>query len=104
MKIFIICGKARHGKDTTAEIIDKYFEKNGKKVINLQYSSYLKEYAKKGDKIEITGKLRSDNWKDDEGKSHNRSYVVADTIKILTSRTKQKSTNIPEITDEDLPF
>ena len=67
-------------------------------------ADYLKEYAKKGDKIEITGKLRSDNWKDDEGKSHNRSYVVADTIKILTSRTKQKSTNIPEITDEDLPF
>ena len=32
MKIFVICGKARHGKDTTAEIIDKYFEKNGKKV------------------------------------------------------------------------
>ena len=47
MKIFIICGKARHGKDTTAEIIDKYFENKGKKVINLQYSSYLKDYAKK---------------------------------------------------------
>lgn len=27
MKIFVICGKARHGKDTTALIIDKYFEK-----------------------------------------------------------------------------
>ena len=47
MKIFVICGKARHGKDTTALIIDKYFEKNNKKVINLQYSSYLKEYAKR---------------------------------------------------------
>ena len=47
MKIFVICGKARHGKDTTALIIDKYFEKNNMKVINLQYSSYLKEYAKR---------------------------------------------------------
>ena len=58
MKIFVICGKARHGKDTTAEIIDKYFEKNGKKVINLQYSSYLKEYAKR-----ITGWDGSDETK-----------------------------------------
>lgn len=58
MKIFVICGKARHGKDTTALIIDKYFEKNGKKVINLQYSSYLKEYAKR-----ITGWDGSDETK-----------------------------------------
>lgn len=47
MRIFIISGKARHGKDTTAELIDKYFENKGQKVINLQYSSYLKDYAKK---------------------------------------------------------
>lgn len=46
-KIFIIAGKARHGKDTTAGIIKEYYEKNGKKVIILQYSSYIKEYAKK---------------------------------------------------------
>ena len=58
MKIFIICGKARHGKDTSAELIDKYFAKNGKKVINLQYSSYLKDYAKK-----ITGWDGSDETK-----------------------------------------
>ncbi|MBQ3142620.1 MAG: hypothetical protein IJB82_03855 [Bacilli bacterium] len=46
-KIFVISGKARHGKDTTAGYIKNYFENNGKKVINLQFSSYIKEYAKK---------------------------------------------------------
>ena len=58
MKIFIISGKARHGKDTTANIIDNYYIKNGKKVINLQYSYYLKEYAKR-----ITGWDGSDKTK-----------------------------------------
>lgn len=46
-KIFIIAGKARHGKDTTAGFIREYYENNGKSVINLQYSSYIKEYAKR---------------------------------------------------------
>lgn len=45
--IFLISGKARNGKDTTAAMVKEYYENNGKKVINLQYSSYIKEYAKK---------------------------------------------------------
>lgn len=43
---FIICGKARHGKDTVGEFIKKHYEDKERKVINLQYSSYLKTYAK----------------------------------------------------------
>ena len=45
--IYLISGKARHGKDTTADMIKNYYEKDNKKVITLQYSSYIKEYAKK---------------------------------------------------------
>ena len=46
-QIYLISGKARHGKDTTALFVREYCENNGKKVINLQFSSYIKEYAKK---------------------------------------------------------
>lgn len=46
-KVFIICGKARNGKDTTAAMIQDIYEKMGKKVLNLSYGSYIKEYAKK---------------------------------------------------------
>lgn len=53
-------------------------------------AEYLKNYASKGDKIEIVGKLRVDNWKDDNGNYKTRIYVVADKIKILTSRPKEK--------------
>ena len=45
--IYLISGKARHGKDTTADMIKNYYEAVDKKVITLQYSSYIKEYAKK---------------------------------------------------------
>ena len=44
MKIYVICGKARHGKDTTALAIKKAYSE--KKVINLSYGSYIKEFAR----------------------------------------------------------
>lgn len=43
MRLYIIAGKARHGKDTVALAIRKAYE--GKKIINLGYSSYIKNYA-----------------------------------------------------------
>lgn len=47
MKVIVISGKARAGKDTTMMFMKEIFEKYGKDVINLQYSSSIKEYAKK---------------------------------------------------------
>ena len=46
-KIYMLAGKARHGKDTTGEFIKEYYEKKGKKVVTLQLSSPLKYYANK---------------------------------------------------------
>ena len=53
--IFIISGKAKAGKDTTANFIKEYGANNNLKTINLQFSSYIKMYAK-----EIT------NWTGEE--------------------------------------
>ncbi|MDD4547199.1 MAG: hypothetical protein PHI05_00395 [Bacilli bacterium] len=46
-KIYILSGKARSGKDTVAKVIKTVCEENNLKYINLQYSSYIKEYAKR---------------------------------------------------------
>ena len=46
-KIFIVSGKARHGKDTTCLFIKELCEDKGLKVINLAYGNYIKEYVKK---------------------------------------------------------
>lgn len=47
IKVIIISGKARVGKDTTAGYIKEYYDNEGVKSINLSFASYLKEYAKK---------------------------------------------------------
>ena len=49
-KIFLISGKARHGKDTFSSFLKEAYENNGKKVIVTQLSKYIKYYAR-----EITG-------------------------------------------------
>lgn len=49
-KIFLMCGKAKHGKDTFSSYLKAVYEKKGKKVIITQLSKYIKYYAR-----EITG-------------------------------------------------
>lgn len=45
-KIFIVSGKANSGKDTTCQLINNYIKLKGLKSVNLQFSSYIKMYAK----------------------------------------------------------
>ncbi len=46
VKIFIVSGKAQAGKDTVCKLIHNYVKSKNLKVINLQFSSYIKMYAK----------------------------------------------------------
>lgn len=45
--IFIVSGKARSGKSTATEYIQKYYENKNLKCINLMYAESIKNYAKK---------------------------------------------------------
>lgn len=49
-KIYLVSGKARHGKDTLSTYLKEEYEKNDKKVIVTQLSKYIKYYAR-----EMTG-------------------------------------------------
>lgn len=49
-KIYLMCGKAKHGKDTFSAYLKEEYEKNNKKVIVTQLSKYIKYYAR-----EMTG-------------------------------------------------
>ena len=49
-KIFIIGGKAKHGKDTFSVFLKETYESKGKKVIVTQLAKYIKYYAR-----EMTG-------------------------------------------------
>ena len=49
-KVFVVGGKARHGKDTFSAYLKEVCENNGKKVLVTQLGKYIKYYAR-----EITG-------------------------------------------------
>lgn len=44
--IYVICGKARSGKDTLVEELKDYYKTQNKKVLELKYTFYLRRYAK----------------------------------------------------------
>lgn len=46
MKIILISGKARHGKDTLGYYLKEEYELKDKKICMLMYSAYIKYYAK----------------------------------------------------------
>ncbi len=48
--LYLVSGKARHGKDTFSGYLKEAYEKDGKKVIITQMSKYIKYYAR-----EMTG-------------------------------------------------
>ncbi len=45
MKIYMIGGKARHGKDTLAGYLKKYFEEYGEKTCIVHIGNYIKHFA-----------------------------------------------------------
>ena len=57
-KIYLIAGRARHGKDTIAGYLKEFYEADGKKVIFSPAAKYIKFYAK-----EMTGWDGSDETK-----------------------------------------
>ena len=44
-KIYLLSGKARHGKDTIAGYLKEFYERDGKKVIYSRAGKYIKYYA-----------------------------------------------------------
>ena len=49
-RLYLMCGKAKHGKDTFSAYLKEAYEENGKKLIVTQLSKYIKYYAR-----EMTG-------------------------------------------------
>ena len=45
MKVFLITGKARNGKNTVANFIQEYYEAKGKKALQTFYGKYVRMYT-----------------------------------------------------------
>lgn len=81
-------GVAKDKKDENGNILSDFIDF----VAFERKADYLSQYAKKGDKLEINGKLRVDTWQDEKGEYKTRTYIVADNVKILTARPKKEET------------
>ena len=67
-------------------------------------AEFIGKYAKKGYKVGIQGKLHIDNYTDDKGVTHRRTYVVVDNVELLTSSKKEETTEEIKFSEEDFPF
>lgn len=74
--IYIVCGKARHGKDTFSSYLKEAYESNGKKVIITQLAKYIKYYAR-----EMTGWDLSDETKPREFLQQLGTNVIRQQLK-----------------------
>lgn len=68
---------------------------------------YLAQYAKKGAKVEIVGRIETGSYDDKDGKKVYTTDVVVEEANILTypqnvDNSVDNSANV--VTDEDLPF
>lgn len=73
-KIYLLSGKARHGKDTTASFLKEFYEKDNKKVIYSRAGKYIKFYVK-----EMT------NW---DGSEENKPRELLQTLGTDVIRNK----------------
>ena len=68
----------------------------------------LNEYFKKGDRINIVGKLKQNRWQDKDGKMKERIEIIIQQLEFVESKknkTIEQSNEIPEpIGDMDTPF
>ena len=56
---------------------------------------------KKGEKLFIDGRIKYDQWEDDQGKKHEKTVVVAQSM-IFLSGKKKKEEPVSEATEEDV--
>lgn len=64
-------------------------------------AEYLSKYAKKGDRIELTGKWQVREYQSSDGKNKVVNECVVEWLKI-TNRRKQEETQ--QVEEDDLPF
>ena len=71
---------------------------------------YVAQYAKKGTKIEVAGRLETGSYQDKDGKSVYTTDVAVEEVNILTypqdvdNSVDNSPKDFERVTDDDLPF
>lgn len=91
---------------------EKYGEKEYAFFANVEAWDKLGEnvanYMRKGSKVLVEGRWRTDKWTDDDGGKHKRDFVRADAVKFLDRKEDREEREPParkKAADyDDLPF
>lgn len=74
-------------------------------------AQFVKDYVSKGALVSIEGSIRTDEWKDKDGKARKTTKIKANRVELLTGRTAQSDetptqrAEAPAVDDDqDLPF
>lgn len=59
----------------------------------------VEKYVGKGSQIYVEGKIKNREWKDQEGKDHSRTEILAIVIKLLGKRSENSQASPPEQSD-----
>lgn len=90
MKVFLISGKARHGKDTIGDFIMEYYHERGIKPIKTAYAKYIKMFTK-----EITG------WDgNEENKESARKFMQEVSTEIIRNKMGQHDFFVKRMIDD----
>ena len=102
---------------------ESYTDKSGQRVTNTEWHSLeiwgrqaaiAEQYLKKGSQIYVEGRIRTDNWQDQEGNQRYTTRIRVDSFKMLDRLEKGTATQntpssgpevpAPPAQDDDLPF
>lgn len=94
---------------------ERYTDRNGEKQEQTEWhrlelwdglAGLAQQYLKKGDKVYIEGKLKTDSWQDADGNNRYTTKIRVLSMQFLTPRGGDQAAPPPkqENGDDDLPF
>jgi single-strand DNA-binding protein len=102
---------------------ESYSKKDGTKVQQTEWhdleiwgrqGEVLAQYTKKGSKLLITGRIKTNKWQSKDGETKRRTIIVVNSFEFLDSASRSESDSEPTVDprpankpaqdEEDLPF
>tara|TARA_Y100000310_G_scaffold325180_1_gene388266 strand:+ start:613 stop:975 length:363 start_codon:yes stop_codon:yes gene_type:complete len=65
---------------------------------------FLQKYGEKGKQVAITGTIRIDKWKSQDGSNRTKPVVTVDNIQLLGKKGDTTATETKETPQDDIPF
>ena len=62
------------------------------------------QYITKGMQVYAEGRQQTDKWDSEDGQTHYKTKLIANTVLFLGSKSQREEANEPELEDDQIPF